>query len=147
MKGDQLPAGARVLRYASPTRAEIPGTAFVRSPKDTDGLSVNWHECFPGILEEQVVAVRQLIRQTLKKNGRFLLIDVDTVKAHLAMHAPDVNLAAIEDPLEADSDYFADPSHALLMGLPTHDDSPESERIGDLIAQCIIEPQLPGRID
>ena len=147
MKGDPLPTGAHVLRYASPTRAEIPATAFVRSPRDTNGLSVNWREFFSGNLEEQVASVRQVIRQTLRKNGRFFLINVDAVNAHLAIHAPDVSMGAIEDPLEAEGGRPADPSHALLTGLPVHDDSPEVERIGDLVAQCIIEPHHSGLVD
>ena len=38
------------------------GGAFLRKPKDIDGLSVNWLEWFPGALEDQVAGVRRAAR-------------------------------------------------------------------------------------
>ncbi len=144
MNGDPLPRGAHVFRYAPPSKAKIPGSAFVRRSTDNDGLSVNRVDYFDGDREEQLRRIRSIIHCDLRKNGRFFEIDVDTAAAAVA---PKV-IGAIEDAVDAAPPRYpnADPSHALITGLPAHDD-PEAERIGDLIAKCIIEPHHPGLLE
>jgi hypothetical protein len=144
MMEDQLPDDSRIVRYASPTKAEIPGSAFVRAEKDKDGLSVNWL-CFQGTPEEQVAEVRRRSRLTLKANGRFFRVQIDQVRRHLQRNASDVGFVVICDPQNAEGERVEDTSHSLVTDLPAWDDA-AAELIGDLIAQCIIEPHFPGRI-
>lgn len=148
MNGDPLPRGAHVFRYAPPSKAKIPGSAFVRRPTDHDGLSVNRADYYTGTREEQLVQVRQVIQYELKKTGRFLEIGVEAAAAFVAAHIPEIALGAVEMAVEAKPPKhpIPDPSHALLTGLPAHDD-PQAERVGDLIAKCIIEPHYPGIVD
>jgi hypothetical protein len=46
-------------------------------------------------------------------------------------------LLFVQDPLESNEDFAADPSHSLISGLPAGN-TPEAELIGDMIAECVI---------
>jgi hypothetical protein len=147
MNGDPLPRGSNVLRYASPRVASIPGSAFVRRPTDDDGLSVNRPDYYRGTREQQIAEIRRVIHCETRKNGRFFEINVDTAAAHVAATFVEIVMTAVEDMVEPEPPKFPhqDPSHALLKGLPSPDD-PQAERIGDLIANCILQPHYPGLV-
>ncbi|MDE0154402.1 MAG: hypothetical protein OXI88_18885 [Gammaproteobacteria bacterium] len=51
------------------------------------------------------------------------------------------SLRIIHDPLDAEEEFDADPSHAEIIGLPPGD-SDHALLVGDLIAECVIAMHL-----
>ena len=137
MTGDELPDGGHVVHYVRPSFHEngrVYGSAFCLR-KEERGLSVNWLECFPGLTKlQQVNAVRGLSRLNIKSAGRFAELNVGRVKQHIRDELD--MLRFVHEPLPAIGQYRADPSHSEIAGLPPKD-TPESELIGDMIAECI----------
>jgi hypothetical protein len=148
MKGDPIPDADHVVRYVKPTAIDdgnIDGSAFcLRSDRlDEIGLSVNWLEWFSGkTLNEQLNEVRQLFRLKRSKNGFFVQLNVGQTRQAMAGELPE--LLFVEDPLPAQPPFKADPSHALVIGLPVGD-SEFAELIGDMIADCVMgmHPAIP----
>ena len=98
-------------------------------------MSVNWLEAFAPGKDRQLAEVRRLSRQSVKRNGRYAELNVGVVREKVAEELP--TLRIVHDPLGAENDYEADPSHAEITGLPPGD-SDEAMMIGDLIAECVI---------
>jgi hypothetical protein len=141
MKGDPVPDGDHVVRYVGGTHIDggiIHGGAFLahrteRSP------SVNWLECFSGILDEQVEEVRRRTRLHYGATAQLARLQVGVVRAYVAKNGPNGHsIDIVQDPLAADAAMalLADPSQAVMEGVPSAD-HPEGEMIGDLIAHCI----------
>jgi hypothetical protein len=149
MKGDILPDPDHVVRYVKATGiapdGSINGSEFqLRGHRsDEQGLSVNWLDFFRSLSKaEQVAAVRRLVRLQLRPSACFAELNVGRTKAHLAGELP--TLLFIEDPLHAEHDFPADPSHSLIVGAPRQ--PPEmAELIGDLIAECVVQ-RHPARV-
>jgi hypothetical protein len=141
MKGDDLPTADHIVRYVKKTMIEEDGTVngadFRLRPNrpDETGVSVNWLEAFDADKRQQLAEVRRLFRLTVRPAGRFAELNVGTVSETVAGEL--ATLRIVHDPLDAESDFEADPSHAEITGLPPGD-SPEADMIGDLIAQCVI---------
>jgi hypothetical protein len=141
MKGDDLPAADHIVRYIKPSMIEEDGTAngadFRLRPNrpDETGVSVNWLEAFDADKRQQLVEVRRLFRMDVRKTGRFAELNIGSVTEAVAGEL--ATLRVVHDPLDAEGDFEADPSHAEITGLPPGE-SPEADMIGDLIAQCII---------
>lgn len=141
MKGDDLPAADHVVRYVKPTLIQEDGTVngadFRLRPNrpDETGVSVNWLEAFDGDKAHQVAHVRRLYRLTVRRTGRFAELNVGAVREKVAEEL--ATLRIVHDPLDAEGDFEADPSHAEIVGLPPGD-SPEADMIGDLITECVI---------
>lgn len=141
MTGKDLPDDDHVVRYVKPTSVrsdgKIAGSAFclrAQRPDDT-GLSVNWLECFRGRTKDQQVAeVRRLSRLKMRERGRLAELNIESTLQYLRDELD--SLRFVHEPLVAEDDYDADPSHAELVGLPPAD-SPQAELIGDMIAQTI----------
>ena len=141
MKGDSLPAGDQIVRYVKPSMIQDDGTADGSDfrlrpsmPGDT-GLSVNWLEVFGQGKSHQMNEVRRLCRLRLRPNGRFAEMNVGTVMRRVAEELD--SLRIIHDPLDAEENFYADPSHAEIIGLPPgHSD--HAVLVGDLIAECVI---------
>ena len=136
----ELPETDHVVRYASPRHIHEDGTldsaVFRLRPQD-NGLSVNWLECFSDLSKpEQLEQVRQLTRLEMRRNGRLGELNVGLTKQYLQEVLP--SLSFVNRPLEADNQYFADPSHSEIIGLPPAD-SPLAGLIGDMIAQCVLD--------
>lgn len=136
-----------VLFYVKPTQIDdgvVNGDAFLARPRDEGGLSVNWLEWFDSPLENQVDGVRHLARITYAKSGRLARLNVFTVKQSVEERGRSGALLSFEhDPLEPAESFPADPSHALIKGVPTRG-TPEAAVIGDLISNCVIPPLFPA---
>ena len=150
--GDPLPADDHIVRYVKPIAVEADGTAngaafCLRTGEE--GLSVNWLEAFGSEKSYQLDEVRHRFRLSLSTNGRLAEMKVGTVlhKLRGTLDTPGI----VYDPLEAESDFVSDPSHAQVIGLPPNaPDSDEAMLVGDLIAECVIgvhpakRPDYPG---
>lgn len=142
MRGDDLPATDHIVRYVKPSMIEEDGapngSEFRLRPNrpDETGLSVNWLEAFVGDKSDQIAEVRRLYRLTVRKTGRFAELNIGSVQTRLAEELE--TLRIVHDPLDAEDDFDADPSHAEITGLPPGD-SPEADMIGDIIAECVLD--------
>lgn len=148
MSGIVLSDADHVVRYARPTdfldlAAGTLNCSAFQLRADEVSLSVNWLEHFAGLTkQEQLDLVRSGIQIRLGRNGRFAELNIGATLAHAGRGLPD--LAFVHSPSPATAAYPADPSHSEIMGLPPAD-SPESELIGDLIAECVtaLYPTIP----
>ena len=100
-------------------------------------MSVNWMECFEDrAKEQQLEEIRPLIRLKRGRKGGLAELNVGKTREHLGNRLDQLRFISV--PLPADEKFEADPSHSEIIGLPPKD-SPESELIGDMIAECVIE--------
>ena len=153
MLGDELPNHNHVVRYVGASNmfdideGVVDGGAFILSDKDLiedePGLSVNWIEYF-GLptKPEQLEAVRRVVRRTLGANSRFAELEVGATKNFLNSWAPQVTF--VHDPLGADDEHIADPSHTSIRGLGLLDTN-TVEIIADLMAKLCVVCLHPGR--
>lgn len=135
MTGDRLPDGDHVVRYVRPRQVRdgrADGSAFRLRPGE-DALSVNWLEAFPPDTEEQIVAVREVIRMRISRSGRFAELQVGEVTHRLAQT---VEVSFRHRPLDADGPWPVDPSHVEVSGLPSSD-ADRMVLVGDMIAKCV----------
>ncbi len=143
MKGDDLPLDDHIVRYVKPSMIQENGVADgsdfrLRSTRpDEKGLSVNWLEVFELGKAHQLSEVRRLCssRLSLSQNGRFAEMNVGTVLRVVSEELD--TLRIVHDPLEAEQDYEADPSHSEISGLPPGG-SDQAMLVGDLIAECVM---------
>lgn len=126
-----------VAKFAGSSKIDrgiVDGSVFIRRPVDTDGLSVNWLECFAAPRANQIAEICARSRLKLSKNGRFAEVKVEDVVAAVADHIDGFD--AIQDPLAADEPFPEDPSHSLFLGLP--DPAEElAQTVGDAISMCV----------
>ncbi len=143
MKGDDLPPEDHIVRYVKPSMIQENGVAdgsdFRLRPArpDEKGLSVNWLEVFGSGKAHQFNEVRRLCssRMSLSQNGRFAELNVGTLLRVVSEELD--TLRIIHDPLEAEQNYEADPSHSEVSGLPPGE-SEQAMLVGDLIAECVV---------
>lgn len=138
MTGDDLTDDSQVVRYARPTLVRedgsVGGEAFQLRTEESS-LSVNWLECFKEFSKsQQLDEVRRRSRLQMRGNGRLAELQVGHTKQYV--HAELNSLRFVHQPLAAEEECEADPSHSELVGLPKGD-SPEAELVGDLIAECV----------
>ena len=138
MTEQDLADDSHVVRYARPTLVRedgsVGGEAF-QLRREELSLSVNWLECFEGLsVPEQLDEVRRLSRLQMRSNGRLAQLRVDRTRNHVRSELE--VLRFVHEPLAAEGEYEADPSHSEIVGLP-QSDTPEAELIGDLIAECV----------
>jgi hypothetical protein len=148
MKGDPVPDPDHILRYVGGKHVDqdengtpvVTGGGFIARPRDDNKPSYNWLECLEKkTIEDQVQQVRNLARVTYGATAKLARLNVGKVRSHIAENTEDNRaVTVIQDPLEAEREMLADPSHALMTNSPNEDD-PEGERVGDLIAECVIE--------
>jgi hypothetical protein len=150
MKSELIADAHHVVRYVKPTAIDadglVNGSEFqLRSNRPDDvGVSVNWLEYFSNRSKsEQVSEVRRLVRLVTKRLGCFAELNIGRTRNYLAKELSTILFA--KDPLESNVNYSADPSHALIVGLPAGN-TPEAELIGDMIAECVIN-RYPAIID
>lgn len=140
MNESDLPDSDHVVRYAGFTDILDDGTlncSAFQLRKEETGLSVNWLECFEDRdKEQQLEAIRPLIRLKRGRKGGLAELNVGKTREHLGNRLEQLRFISV--PLPADEKFEADPSHSEIIGLPPKD-SPESELIGDMIAECVIE--------
>lgn len=141
MTDEDIPSSDHVVRYIKPTlvrddgRADGSSFALRNGPTNETGLSVNWLEVLGAERGIQLSSVRNLSRLQLRTNGRFAELNVGTVLEHVREELE--SLRIVQDPLVETDDFDADPSHAVMKGLP-HGDSDQAMLVGDLIANCVI---------
>lgn len=152
MKGEAVPDEDHVLRYVggrhvdldSDNRPVILGSGFISRPRERNSPSCNWLELLDGDLEHQVQQVRDATRIRYGATGRLARLNVGTITRTVAAGTEAGRaVTVIHDPLDAEGEWVADPSHALLTNVPDADD-PEGELVGDLIANCVLE-SFPAR--
>ena len=112
------------------------GSAFcLRLGEGETGLFVNWLEVFGQEKSQQMNEVRRLCRLRLRPNGRFAEANVGAVIRRVDEELS--SLRIVHDPLDAQDNFDADPSHAEIIGLPPGG-SDHAILVGDLIAECVI---------
>ena len=85
-----------------------------------------------------VVVLLPSLRMTYGATAALARLNVGQVRNHIAGNTDDNRaVVVVQDPLEAEDDKPADPSHALMADIPDEND-PEGEHIGDLIAECVL---------
>jgi hypothetical protein len=149
-RGAPLDDDHHVLRYVGGRACDIDkgtvdGGAFLRKKKDTDGLSVNWLECFPGSLEDQAAGVRRAARIKYGPTAGLVRLNVGQSKSFVRENHPErLALSFLHDPLPAEGKHAADPSHSVMGGGP-FEDGPEADLFADLIAHCVVPPLFPAK--
>lgn len=146
MTGDELLEDNHVVRYIKPrlfNDGEISAEAFQLRENESDGLSVNWLECFEDLTKsEQLDEVRRLIQMRITKKGRFAELLIGKTKQHLAEKLNEVRF--IHKPSPAMDNYKADPSHSEVEGLPPWQESQEGFVVGAFIAAHCVKNIFPG---
>lgn len=129
-----------IARYVSGGQVDgdlISGEAFQLKPKDDGGLSVNWPAVFDADLGLAAGEIKRRARITVRPSGRYAILNVREI-LDISRQADELNqLSVIEDPLEAEGEKLADPSHALILGLPLPDDL-QAQMAGDLLARLVL---------
>ena len=149
-RGAPLASEHHVLRYVGGRHFDIDketvdGGAFLRKKKDTDGLSVNWLECFPGSLEDQAAGVRRAARIKYGSTAGLARLNVgQSINSVRENHPERLALSFVHDPLPAEDEHASDPSHSLIAGAP-FENGPDADLLGDLIAQCVLPPVFGAR--
>jgi hypothetical protein len=145
-KGLSVPEADHVLRHIRPRHVEngaVNGEGFLARPGE-DAPSVNWLEWFDPPIENQVAEVRSVTRLKDAKTGQLARLNVGHTTRYVRENDPNgLILSFAQDPLDADDNYPADPSHSLIRGVPVQD-TPEAALVKDLIADCIIPPLFPA---
>ena len=134
-----LPNDDQVVRYVKPSMIQEDGTpdgSEFRLRSGEGELSVNWLGAFGQDKNHQLAETRRLSRLNRRRTARFAEMNVGMVKRKVAEELD--SLRIVSDPLPAEIDFDADPSHAAIIGLP-HGDSDQGALIGDLIAECCTE--------
>jgi hypothetical protein len=119
----------------------INGSAFERAVKDTDGLSICIRGIFSKEAEADVAAIRIAVGARRKLGSKSVFAEVNVGVALRVLHEFDDSITIDHAPLPAQEDIPADPSHALIVGLPFKGESTgslRSELAGDLLARRIV---------
>ena len=154
MTDHELADSDHVVRYVKFTDYCEDGTincsAFQLGPTHK-GLSVNWLECFGNLTKlDQLEKIRPLIRLKLGGKAKLAELKVGETIEHFSSKVAEFNasnppeeqirnnLRFKRTPLCATEEFEADPSHCDIMGISPAD-SPHSDLIGDMLAECVIE--------
>lgn len=142
--GDKVPDADHALRYVDKKFVDretgvVDGSGFLGRLGEGPP-SVNWMECFPLPIENQIAEIRAVKRIRYEKRGRLVRINVGQTVKHLAENS--VALSIVHDTLGAADGKPADPSHALMRGVPEITTS-EGDFVKDLLRECIINIYEP----
>jgi hypothetical protein len=144
--GLPIPDDHHVLRYIAPRHVDggiVNGAGFLRLPAE-DGSSVNWLEYYDPPVSNQVQGVRDVARLRYAKTGQLARLNIGATRSYVRQNSPEgLELSFVHDLLIAEGDFPADPSHALILGIPM-ENSVDAELIKDLIAHCIVQPLYPA---
>lgn len=144
-RGSAIPDRDHVLRYIRPRHVEngvVNGEGFLTRPSES-APSVNWLEWFDPPCENQVAGVRSVTRLSYAKNGRLARLNVGQTRTYVKENDPNgLLLSFVHDPLASECARPADPSHALINGVPMQD-TPAAALVKDLLAHCVLEPLFP----
>ena len=115
-----------------------PDADAFRLRQEESGLSVNLldSDSYP-TKEQQIAAVQRVAHYNIGAQGRFAELNVGQLMERLASELPEVSI--VHSPVPASDRFpYDDPTHCQIMGLPQRD-SPESQRIGEIIARCVAQ--------
>lgn len=144
--GLPIPDDHHVLRYIALRHVDggiVNGFGFLRRSTE-DGSSVNWLEYFDHPIENQVQGVRDVARLRYAKTGLLARLHIGATRNYVRQNSLErLGLSFVHDLLIAEGGFPADPSHALIQGIPT-ENSEDAESIKDLIADCIVQPLYPA---
>jgi hypothetical protein len=142
----KLPASRNVVRYVGGkhvgnSTGALNGSAFDRTPKDSDGLSFTQRLILSKNPKSDEAEIRRVLgsRLTMGKTAVFAELNVRGALAALKAFEGDFHFR--EDALAKQGDMLANPAHALLIGLPFKGEavgSLRSEHAGDLLRQTVI---------
>lgn len=147
--GAPIPDGDHVLRYIRKKHVDngvVNGSGFLTRPQE-EMASVNWIECFAPPLKNQVAEISARRRLKYEKRALLVRLNVGHTKQYVVERALiPIQLSFLHAPLQAEDGKPADPSHALIDGVPTLDTA-EGEAIKDLFTHCILErfPVVPDK--
>jgi hypothetical protein len=147
--GTPLPDEDHVLRYIRKKHVDngiVCGAGFMRRPTEDTPPSVNWMECFTPPIVNQIEEISARRRIKYEKRGKLVRINVGHTKRYVAENVTLSSaetpilfvLAFLHDPLRAEKEQPADPSHALIDGIPV-ERTPDAELIQDLLVDCILD--------
>lgn len=119
----------------------INGSAFERTAKDVDGVSISLRGVFSTSTKSDVSRIREVVgaRRNLGRSSVFAELNAGTTLSVLQSFEEQVSI--VSAPLECEGELPADPAHALIVGLPFKGEtvgSLRSEVAGDLLARRII---------
>ena len=132
MTDTELPNSDSVVLYAKPNQilddqpGKVDGSAFVWKGRG-EGLSVNWLEYFGPDRAISIQQIRQVIRITLRPNGRFAVLGVAAAKQA-------VIAGGGSSPEVTSSPAPGDPSHASI-GRYTIEDFQVAVELKALVSQ------------
>ena len=133
-----IPNDGNVVRYLRPTQIDqgvVDADGFFRPGENEP--SINWLEAFPAPLANQLDNVRRVARLTYAATGHSVQLPVGPTRYFVRLDDPvSTDLQFDSDPLEANERYAADPSHALIRGMPSHQ-TPEAALVRELLARCV----------
>jgi hypothetical protein len=149
----RLPDDQNVVRYVGGSHIDeitgvINGSAFDRTVKDVDGLSVTRRLFLDSDDTRDQQAIRDVIgsRLFLGKTAVFAEVNVGQVRS--LPQASSLGIELEEDPLPAEGLRLANPAHALILGLPIKGESVgslRSEVLNDQLAR-LIEHRFQARV-
>ena len=127
--GTPLPDHDHVLRYIGKRHVDngvVNGSGFFIRPTE-DLPSVNWMECFPPPIDNQVAEIKARRRLRYEKNALLVRLNVGATKQYLSLSSTTtVEVDFILDPLPAENGRPEDPSHAVIKGVPVVDTPEEN---------------------
>ena len=139
MEGSEIADAEEIIKYSSARfilpDGSVDGALFAPREADEGRSSVNRPLVFSSSLIEGVAKIRAVCRLTVRKSGRFVQANVGALR--LAAHSLEQGLRVIviADPLEATSHFPEDPSHALILGLPSQ--TIMADLLADSLAACV----------
>lgn len=119
----------------------INGSAFERSPKDLDGVSISIRGIFSADSDKDIASIRSVVGARRKLGKTSVFAELNVGSALSVLHEFEKSVAIEAAPLAATKGFPEDPAHALIVGLPFAGEmigSLRSELAGDLLARRIL---------
>ena len=90
-------------------------------------LSCHLLELFGEVEDESIQLVREVSRQTLRKNGEFAVLNISKMRASVIRCVDScLDLSVLSNPLDRDENWSPDPSHAVIANVPHGSDTVQS---------------------
>ena len=127
--------------HFDPGTGEINGSAFERTAKDTDGVSVTRCRLFAADVSKDEAAIRRVVGSRLNLGKTAVFAEVNTGKVLDVLAVFEQDISVVQDPLLAEKGALPNPAHALIVGFPFKGEavgSLKSEVAGDKLKQIII---------
>lgn len=140
--GDEVVARYVGGSHFDPATNQINGSAFERTAKDHDGVSLNRRGLLDADPEKDRQEIRMITASRLKlgKTAVFAELQISCAIEALDEYSQDIYFCA--NPLDSNEKELANPAHALLIGFPFKGEqigSLKSEVAGDKLRNCICD--------